>query len=157
MHRLLLVKKMIIRNEFLLRAAMVVMIITFASVDGMSAVMQENRNLNEPTDTSRFIPNQFEGWSLVGSYFKIEGDSITAELTVLRNLPGGMSWGTVTFLGVMDVLYTPGYEQIVTFNEPNRIWQAIIKSDGKCFIQLISGPFPTGNIFTLPVKLIFKK
>lgn len=148
-----LIKRLII----MLPVSAMVMLTSFITTKDKERRFGLENPLLISTDSIQFAPNQSEGWNLIGSYFFVENDSVTAELTLTRNLANTQAWNNVSMAGTIGGGFVPGNEQVAEFSEPNRVWRAFVKADGKCYIKLISGPYPAGNTVTLPVKIKYHK
>ncbi len=108
-------------------------------------------------DSSYFIPNRAEGWGQYNSYFRVENDSVVMEIILRRHVPPHTDWNMIMLVGTITQTYRPLGERSVNFQEPNRRWTMILKSDGKCYVKLISGIPLTGNTVVLPFKTKYKK
>ncbi len=115
------------------------------------------RSANWVLYDSLFVANDADGWQLYTSYFTTENDSVTIELILGRQVPAGNDWKLPTLAGTIAPQFASTIEQSVNFQEPNRNWDMILKTDGKCFFKLIEGEPPVGSTIVLPLKTKYKR
>lgn len=107
-------------------------------------------------DSTRFSVDLSGGWLLFNSYVSLyHTDSVQIELIVQHN--NNVNWYTQQYVG--KIKYNPlkpGVEQSLSFKIINNIYKLTIKSNGKCFVNFVSGIPPSGNPVIIPLKVFYK-
>lgn len=113
--------------------------------------------LKVPVDTIPFIPDTLNNWGSYFTYLGNVGDSVEFEVVLFRQNPVNINWEFGVEVGVIDSAYAPTEVIMISYGEFSRLWRIIIRPDGKCILQLISGVPPEGDPAVIPIKTRYKK
>lgn len=109
------------------------------------------------TDTTTFSANAAEGWITHTSYLVNLTDSVEFELILFRTVPAGNNWNNISEAGTIREEFRPSVERVFEYYEHPRTWKITVRTNGKCFFQLLSGPALAGENIVLPILTKYKK
>jgi hypothetical protein len=148
-------RKLILQNRFYL-LLLILPVTTLFSFSNSNKTNIQPRQFT--ADTSAFSPNTAQGWQIHTSYLENLGDSVEFELILFRIVPPGTNWNDTSEVGaIIKADYVPAVEKVIEYSQWPRLWKIIFKPNGKCLIQLLSGPVPEGTPVMFPVITKYKK
>lgn len=111
------------------------------------------------SDSTAFSTNTVGGWSKYSSYLDKIGDSVDFEIILVHSASNNIIWNQVNEIGSIKNGngYRPSSQRIVRYSELPRIWDIIFQTDGKVYIKLSEGPFPSTDPIVIPIITKFRK
>ena len=117
---------------------------------------QNNAAAFAAADSTRFSVDLNGGWQLFNSYVsQYHTDSAVIELIVQH--ANSVSWNQQQYVG--KIKYNPlkpGVDQNILFNVANNTYRIVIKKNGKCYINFVSGSLPVTNPVVIPLQVYYK-
>lgn len=107
-------------------------------------------------DTSNFSVNKQDGWQIYNSYVSAVGkDSMQLEAIIQHDAK--LDWKNSMYIGkIKSGSLKPQTAKLAQFSLINTVFEVAVKTDGACYLRLISGNLPPGDPIVIPVKILFK-
>lgn len=130
------------------------MILQFATFS--KSVAQNNAAAFAAADTTRFSVDLSGGWQIFNSYVsQYHTDSAVIELIIQHS--NNINWYQPQYVG--KIKYNPlipATDRNVLFSIQYSTYKILIKKNGKCYINFVSGTMPVGNPAIIPLKAYYK-
>lgn len=118
-----------------------------------------NNPFARAVDTSAFLSNSKQGWSVLSSYLhRDRADRVAFEL-ILKCSESVNDWSTEQFVGsITDQAYTPVTELKLNYFllKENR-WVVRITPEGKVYLSVTEGVAPIEKPLILPIKVQYNR
>jgi hypothetical protein len=150
-------KRNTIKKRLYFSAPIIFLTVLSFSYKPVSVNSYQTGHQNLLADTTAFTGNADLGWSVHTSYLEDRGDSIEFELILFRAVPANNNWSDTSEAGIIRADYAPDAERIIEYVERPRTWKIIIRTNGQCVFQLLSGLPPDGENIVLPIITKYKK
>ena len=124
--------------------------------DATLSFRMRNMRVNEMADTSKFVPNRQNAWSLYTSYVSTRGrDSVVLEATVSHSRDA--DWSQYQLFGAIrdKKLWPPDAVEARSMLLTD-VYDIRVDKDGRCFIKLSAGQLPSTDPVVLPIRITFK-
>lgn len=139
-----------ITRTLILTGIFVILVITKTSAQTNAAALAA-------ADTTAFSVNKQENWRLYNSYAApVTADSVQLEVIVEHD--DNINWSVSSYIGkIKNAAFYPAQDITIEFNLTSTVLEIKVDKNGKCYIRIVSGSLPPGNMKVVPVKIIYKK